>query len=155
MGKNFAHPRNWRNDRLVNKDAKETSGIVEERWSGLRSWNLISLDNEFLGSDPMCCIVWRVHCRCCVESPGIWLSSGQPVGLSETRLLSQLCPAGWLSPLLFQVWLVSSPLSYTHLRPERAVPLLGWPQCLACLPVAWAYNLVGWLVTKIKSATYN
>lgn len=41
------------------------------------------------------------------------------------------------------------------LRPKRAVSLLGWPQCLACLSMAWAYNLVGWLVTKIKSATYN
>lgn len=54
-------------------------------------------------SDLICFIVLRVHCGCCVVSPGIWLPSGQHVGLSETGLLTQVCPAKLSCPLPFQV----------------------------------------------------
>lgn len=63
---------------------------------------------------------------------------------------------GWPSLSVISGLTSAQPLTAVlALRPKRAVSLLGWPQSLACLFVAWAYNLVGWLVTKIKSTTYN
>lgn len=56
-----------------------------------------------LRNDPIRFTVLRVRCGSCVESPGIWLPSGQHIDLSETGLLSHLCPAERLCPLPFQV----------------------------------------------------